>query len=140
MAVSDNISSINVTMPTTYRDLPIAFNVHPGTKDIKPISDIQAVKQAVKNLILTNIGERPFNPKIGSNVSKQLFEPAGPFTAQSIKMEILECLKRNEPRINGVGVRVFDNSDRNAYDVLLTYNIVSLRTQVETQFFLQRLR
>ena len=71
-AVSDSRTSIRTTMPQRYRDLPLSFIKHPGTGDVRPLNDINAVKQSVKNLILTNYGERPFAPRIGGNVTKYL--------------------------------------------------------------------
>ena len=138
--LSDSKSSIRVSIPKAYKDLSLAFLKHPGTNDVRPLSDIDAVKQSVKNLILTNHGDRPFNYKIGSNLTSLLFEPVGPFTSNAIRTEITEVLAKNEPRINGVRVNVFDESERNAYIIRLVYTVVSLNTEVDTQFYLKRLR
>ena len=140
MALMDNRNAVTVSMPTKYRDLPMAFMKHPGTGDVRPVKDIEAVKQSVKNLILTNFGDRPFQPKIGSNVTALLFEPAGPFTQEALRRNIETTIKEQEPRVNGVIVSIFDSSDRNAYVVKLQFNIVSLNVNVETSFFLTRLR
>ena len=140
IAISDSSSSIRVSMPRVYKDLPMSFQKHPGTGDVRPIEDLAAVKQSVRNLILTNYGERPFNNNIGSNVASYLFEPVSPFTANAIERDIESVLSEQEPRINGVLVRVYDKSDENAYIVELQYNVVSLNIQVETSFFLRRLR
>ena len=139
-ALSDKSNSTNVAITRTYRDIPLSFQKHPGTGDVRPLKDIDAVKQSVKNLILTNFGDRPFQFDIGSNVTSLLFEPASGFTAQAIKTEILECLRTKEPRVNGVTVRVTDNSDRNAYVINLAYNVISLNLEVESSFYLRRLR
>lgn len=139
-SLSDKSNSTNVAITRTYRDIPLSFQKHPGTGDVRPLRDIDAVKQSVKNLILTNFGDRPFQFDIGSNVTSLLFEPASSFTAQAIKTEILECLRTKEPRVNGVTVRVTDNSDRNAYVINLSYNVISLNLEVESSFYLRRLR
>ena len=139
-ALSDKSNSTNVAITRTYRDIPLSFQKHPGTGDVRPLKDIDAVKQSVKNLILTNFGDRPFQFDIGSNVTSLLFEPASGFTAQAIKTEILECLRTKEPRVNGVTVRVTDNSERNAYVINLAYNVISLNLEVESSFYLRRLR
>ena len=139
-ALSDKSNSTNVAITRTYRDIPLSFQKHPGTGDVRPLKDIDAVKQSVKNLILTNFGDRPFQFDVGSNVTSLLFEPASGFTAQAIKTEILECLRTKEPRVNGVTVRVTDNSERNAYVINLAYNVISLNLEVESSFYLRRLR
>ena len=138
--LSDNKNSVRVSLQKQYRDLPLSFLKHPGTNDVRPLNDLDAVKQSVKNLILTNYGERPFNPRVGSNVTHYLFEPVSPFTASELERNIQRTLREQEPRINGVFVRVFDNSDENAYVIQLQYNVVSLNIQAESSFLLRRLR
>ena len=132
MALTDNRNSVTISMPKKYRDLPLSFLKHPGTGDVRPINDIDAVKQSVKNLILTNFGDRPFQSKIGSNVTSLLFELVSPFTIEALRRNIETTLREQEPRVNGVIVNVFDNSDRNAYVIHLNYNVVSLNVNVET--------
>lgn len=114
--------------------------VHPTKKDISAVKDLEAVKHAVKNLVLTNFNERPFHPEIGSNVTALLFEPADNFTAMSIKEEILYVLKKYEPRTNGHTVEVTDNSERNSYEVTIGFNVIFSPKREEINFYLQRLR
>tara|TARA_R110000764_G_scaffold174029_1_gene260600 strand:- start:104 stop:550 length:447 start_codon:yes stop_codon:yes gene_type:complete len=132
---SSNISKVGV-----YSDLDLFFTKHPILNDITPLRDIDAVKQAVVNLVLTNFYERPFHPEIGGNVSTKLFEPADRFTASEIRDEIKEVLKNYEPRVNGVNVAVYDQSDANAYTVTIAFNVIFLQAETEVTFNLQRLR
>ena len=71
-----------------YRDIALSFETNTATKDVIVKKDVDAVKQSVKNLILTNHYERPFRPEIGSGVTQLLFEPLDPITAQSLKRVI----------------------------------------------------
>lgn len=133
--------SSNVLRRNLYSDLPINFkDVHPNLKDILPLRDIDAVKQSVISLILTNQGERPFQPDIGSNITRLLFEPADVFTASAIQREIHAVLKRFEPRVTNIVVQVFDNSDRNAYDITIGFQIIFSEEPQEVNFYLERLR
>ena len=133
--------SSNVSKRGLYSDLPINFkDVHPNYKDIIALKDIDAVKQSVQNLILTNRGERPFQPKIGSNITRLLFEPADLFTASAIKSEIITVLKRYEPRVTDITVQVFDNSDRNAYNIIIGFRVIFSEIPQEINFYLERLR
>ena len=75
----------NVARVSTFSDLDLRFRRHPNTSDIKPLTDIEAVKNALRNLLLTNSGDRPFHPEIGSGVTRLLFEPGDPYTAIAIK-------------------------------------------------------
>lgn len=128
-------------MQNVYRDFPMFFtDVHPIKKDIAAIKDLDAVRHAVKNLVLTNFNERPFHPEIGSNVTSYLFEPANNFTSMAIKEEIYYVLKKFEPRTNGHVVEVIDNSERNAYEITIGFNVIFSQTREEVSFYLQRLR
>jgi len=140
-ALSDINPSKNVARSTYYTDLPLFFtDVNRFTKDISSEKDIYAVKQAVKNLILTNFNERPFHPEIGSNVAALLFEPADTFTATAIKQEILFVLKKYEPRTTGHTVEITDNSERNAYEITIGFTVIFSQQREEINFYLQRLR
>ena len=141
-ALSDkNLAGNKISHKSYYSDLSLVFDdVHPNTNDIPKKRDFEAVKQSVKNLILTNYGERPFQPGIGSNITRYLFEPGDPFTAVSIKQDVLKVLKEHEPRVNGVTVFVSDNIERNAIEITIQYNVIFSPQRQEVQFFLERLR
>lgn len=132
--------SSNIATNSVYSDLNLLFPIHPNLDDITPLKDIDAVKQSVKNLVLTNFFEKPFHPEIGGNVTSKLFEPADKFTAIEIRDEIKEVLKNYEPRVNGVKVEVFDNIDANAFVVTIMFNVIFLQLETEVSFNLQRLR
>jgi phage baseplate assembly protein W len=123
-----------------YSDLDLNMSIHPTRKDITPLSDIHAVRNAVKNLILTNFGERPFQSKLGSNVTGLLFEPADQFTAIQMKKEIDRLLRDHEPRINMVKVQILDDVEANAYRVSIGFNVITQNTSTEVELGLQRLR
>ena len=77
-AQSINDSPRNVR---TYSDLDLFFSAKGVSKDISKVTDIQAVKRSVRNLVLLNHYEKPFHPEIGSGVRDMLFEPMTPITA-----------------------------------------------------------
>ena len=123
-----------------YSDLGMPLLIHPGTNDISPITDLNAIRQSVKNLVLTNFGERPFHPEIGTGITGLLFENADFFTANSIKGETLRVLRRFEPRVEDVVVQVFDDPDRNAFRIDVGYKIVDTPVSDDTSFYLERVR
>ncbi len=139
-------SDYNKTRPSTlarkklYSDLDLGMSIHPTRMDIIPLNDIQAVRNAVKNLILTNFGERPFQSKLGSNVTGLLFEPADQFTAIQMKKEIERLLRDHEPRINMVKIQILDDIDANAYRVSIGFNVITQNTTTEVELGLKRLR
>ena len=132
--------SSNVAAESLYTDLDMSLSLHPTLKDIRPLTDVMAVKNSVKNLILTNFSERPFQPKLGSNVTGLLFEPADQFTAIQMKKEIHRLLKDHEPRINAVKLQILDDVDANAYRVTVGFNVIFSNTATEVSLALQRLR
>ena len=123
-----------------YSDLNLFFQKNPNTLDISPLRDIDAVRQSVKNLVLTNFFERPFHPELGSNVTALLFEPADQFTGIAIRDEIQRVVEEFEPRVNNVVVQVFADIDANRYQVSVFFNVVFTNVEQEVTFNLQRLR
>ena len=71
---TDGVRPIDVAT-TLFADLALPFNLHPNTRDIRPITDLNAIRSAVKNLVLTNFGERPFHPELGTSIYDFLFDP-----------------------------------------------------------------
>lgn len=140
LVVSERSSSIKVAKKRQYSDLDLRFLRHPVKKDLIPISDLDAVKQSVKNLILTNFYERPFQPEIGSNIRRLLFEPVDSFTALALKKAIVDVLHLHEPRVDNIVVQIYDYADKNMYAVTIGFQIVSLNTLGEVSFNLERLR
>lgn len=123
-----------------YADLDLALRVHPNKKDIIPLTDIDAVKQSVRNLILTNYGEKLFKPKFGGNVSALLFENVNVFTVLSLQKEIESILKRFEHRIDQININVNDNIDANAFDVTIEFRIIDINTVTEMNLTFNRTR
>lgn len=125
----------------TYSDLDLRDPfISPYSKDVVPVTDIMAVKNSVRNLVLTNFYETPFDPFKGSNVRALLFENANPYTQMAINKEITRVLIQYEPRVNVTAVDVVDNSDMNAYLVTINFNVIALNTQAALNFYLERLR
>ena len=132
--------SLIVSKNRPYSDFDLAMYMHPNTMDIMPLEDLDAVKQAVKNLVLTNFNERPFNPRLGSNIRGFLFEPADVFTIVSLRNAIHRVITQYEPRVDSVTVQVVDNSDENRYDVTIGFRVITLSVDVTFDLYLTRLR
>jgi len=123
-----------------YSDLDLSFNPHPVTGDLMITTGNIAVSRALKNLILTNHYEKPFNPDYGSNVLKLLFEPMTPFTASTLESEIKYTIKNFEPRISINFVNVVADYENDAYAVSISYYINNLVQPFSADFLLARLR
>lgn len=131
-----------VTIPTkrTFRDLDLNFNIHPVKKDINTFSNEFAVINSVKNLVLTNHYERPFQPELGSNIRRLLFENIDSVIAASIENEITEVINNFEPRAQVSKVTAVPAPDENRYNVELEFFIINSPNPVTISFFLERIR
>ena len=125
----------------TFKDLNVTFKPHPVTGDLIVKKDDAAIKQSVVNLLLTSKGERPFQPQLGSNLRRLLFENLDVVTASEISSNIRDTLDQFEPRITVDNVRCVPQYMDNGYQVELTYTIVGRDdAPVTVEFFLERTR
>ena len=125
----------------TFKDLSVTFKKHPVTDDMISVKDNAAIVQSISNLLLTRKGERPFQPDIGSDLTKTLFEPLDYASSGLIRSEVLRVLRKFEPRITVDNVRCVPQYMDNGYQVELTYTIVGRDdAPVTVEFFLERTR
>lgn len=123
-----------------FADLDLAFNIHPVKKDLVLSTNTNAVKRALKNLVLTNHYERPFHPEIGSNVIKLLFEPMTPLVENYLETEIYNTIVNFEPRVKLQSIEVNGDDERNGYVIIITYYEVNSTTPITIDFLLERSR
>ena len=123
-----------------YKDLDLDFQKNTATSDIQKLSDVEAVKRSVRNLINTNHYERPFHPEIGSNLRAMLFENITPQMTHAISKQIDLLLKNFEPRIRLVQINVQPFIQRNGYRASISFFVINTPERVEIETFLERLR
>ena len=124
-----------------YTDLDLFFGRKTSDSDISKVTDVQAVKRSIRNLVLLNHYEKPFHPEIGSGVRDMLFELMTPVTAVVLTRKIEDVINNFEPRARVIAVRAFPNLDRNAYDVSIQFYVVNTPTElVDLTVLLERLR
>ena len=123
-----------------WSDLDLDFQAHPVTKDIVTKTDVEAVKRSVRNLILTNKYERPFQPQIDGGVTRHLFELGTPMTKHNVKSAIELAVANFEPRAEVISVFVGGDLDRNGFDVTIEFRVVNHPNPVTIELFLERLR
>jgi phage baseplate assembly protein W len=124
-----------------YTDLDLFFGKKSSDSDISKVTDIQAVKRSIRNLVLLNVYEKPFHPEISGGVREMLFELMTPITAQIIAKQVENVINNFEPRAKLVGVRVQPNLDRNLYELTIEFYVVNAPTElVDMSVMLERLR
>ena len=129
-----------VSRKKPHRDLDLSLKIHPIRKDIIPLKDDNAIKNAVKNLLISNFYERPFAVDKGANLRGLLFEPADAITRISIKENIKKVIKKYEPRVQVKQIIVNELADQNAYKVLVFMRIKESDTDQSVEIILRRLK
>lgn len=123
-----------------FSDLNLNMPIHPNRKDIIPLTDIDAIKQAVKNLVMTNRGEKVFRQDVGGNITGVLFENYSQYMAIDIKVAIKRVLKRNEPRVKNITIQVTPTEDKNAVTATVGFKLNNEQREFDLEFALNRLR
>ena len=141
MAVYDAQLNNTARATTQYTDLDLFFGKKTSNNDVRQVTDVQAVKRSIRNLVQLNTYEKPFHPEISGGVRELLFEPMSPLVAVVIARKIEDVITNFEPRARLVSVRAFPDLDRNAYEVSVEFYIVNAPTElVDFSIMLERLR
>ena len=123
-----------------YADLNLSFTKNPATKDVARIFDVQAIKRAVKNIILTNKYEKPFNSDFGCNLRGFLFENITEPLLVIIKDRVAMAIEKYEPRVSVEDVVVKEDIDKNGINIMVSFLINGTEAPVSVSTFLQRVR
>jgi hypothetical protein len=123
-----------------FSDLDLNFTKHPVTKDVSKKVNENAIATSIRNLLLTSFYERPFNPELGSNLKKFLFEPIDNVTTSIIQDSIFETINNFEPRVTISEVVAAPNFDEQRYDVYVTFFVKNTVEPITISFFLERIR
>ena len=134
-----NQASIITSRSKLFRDIDLSFTVRPSGEVYKKI-DAAAVKQAIKNLLLTNHFEKPFLPLYGGNLRDLLFELAHSSISEEITSNITRAIESYEPRAKIVDIRVDNQADYNSMGVTVEFRIVNTEETVIFTTTLTRLR
>ena len=120
-----------------FRDLSIGMKNNPNTEDFSVVKNENAIKQSIKNLVLTGFGERPFQPTKGSRLRQMLFENFDVFMSEELKEEILNVVALFEPRVVVNEVRL-EVDDTNNLEVEVDYTIIGETLTQTVDFLLER--
>ena len=124
-----------------FKDLNLNFNKNLVTNDIAKLTDVEAIKRSVRNLVQLNHYEKPFHPEIGSNIRATLFENISPVTAALLTRQIETVIRTYEPRARLISVTALPNLDRNEYEVSIEFYVVNQPTElVDLTIMLERVR
>jgi phage baseplate assembly protein W len=123
-----------------YKDIDMSFKPNVLTKDIGKKFDVNAVKQSLKNVLLTQKGEKPFNPNYGSGIYDLLFEPMDYLVSSVMQKEIETTIENYEPRVELIDVECEPNFDLEQYEIRIEFYVIGVKEPQVYTNVLQRLR
>lgn len=123
-----------------YSDIRGDLALNPATDDVLLVTNEEAIRTSIINLLNTDRYERVMQPNIGSNIRGLLFENADVQTAYNLRELIYETIETFEPRCQLIDVVVEDDQDRNAYNLYITFNLINQAEPQLLEFALERVR
>ena len=115
----------------SFKDFSLTFEKNAVTNDILALKNEAAIKESVKNIVLYNFYEKPFNPFFGGNIIGLLFENSTPSMELEIKNRIEQSIETQEPRVTAVTVDVDFEEDQNDLQVEINYLILGIKPKFD---------
>jgi phage baseplate assembly protein W len=126
--------------PLVYSDFYSNFDLELVKKDLLSYKNEDSVKRSIRNILLTDKGERFFNPTFGSDIRKMLFENFSPSTEQVVADLIKTAIGNHEPRANVIDVNVSGNPDQNSMYINIVFSVINKAEPVTLELILNRIR
>jgi phage baseplate assembly protein W len=123
-----------------FKDIDLSFKVNPFTKDIYLKQDEEAVKTALRHLILTKNFERPFHPEVGTQVTSLLFENFSPSVRIAMEKTIEDAILKFEPRVKLNNISILELQDGNTLEVTINFTLRNVNRPVTLTTLLTRVR
>lgn len=123
-----------------YSDLSTNFSLNAMTSDVVRLTELDAVKRAIKNIVMTNKYERLLNPRFGAGINDLLFEPMSPLTTMTLRDAIEDTIVTYEPRADLITLDVVPDDLNQTYYVDIVFSLRSTNQTGTVQFFIDRIR
>ena len=136
---NENVKSITVSTDRSYSDIDCAFVPRPSGDIYKKV-DVEAVRQSVKNILMTNHGEKPFAPKYGGGLNRFLFSLSTEMDVSIIAKEVSRAIQVHEPRANIVGIEIDISPDYNSMNVNVLFEVLNYPQPVSVNVVIGRAR
>jgi len=127
-------------IPTLYSDISTSFAASPLDGELGRVTNESAVKQSIRNIVFTNLGERPFQPNFGSNVLGSMFEFGNPVEYQILENNIRSAIAQYEPRAHLVDATVTGTDDPNQVLATVTFSLQNVTEQQSMDIVISRVR
>lgn len=123
-----------------FSDFLTGFDMTPFGNQIGRVVNEKAVSQSLKNLVKTSLGERLFQPTVGSDVYAMLFENNIPEDVDLLELVIKNTIENNEPRVNLLGVQIEEQSNENSLQITIYYTLINNPEPITLTVLLKRVR
>ena len=123
-----------------YKDFNMNMIAHPITGDLVTVTNEDAIKQSVKNIIQTNFYESPFHPAKGCQIKGLLFLPISELVIETIRTVIAEALSNYEKRIKVLDIVISLNDEENRYNIITIYKPINSNEAITVKTYLKRVR
>ena len=124
----------------TFSDFTNDLTVHPISQQLVILKNADSVKQSLRNLILTNLGEKPFNPLFGSNINKSLFELFDPFFVEDVKRYVTLAVTQYEKRVNLISVDVTQDARETGVTINIVFSLINTTQPLSISIYVKRVR
>jgi phage baseplate assembly protein W len=128
------------TKKLTYGDFKTNFNVHPGSKDLVLMSEVDSIKYSIINIIKTSRFSRPFQPTLGCYINDMIFEQMDNITLSLARQTIKDAIAVHEPRAQLRNVIISPSEDENGIYVSIVFNALNSNTPITLDIVLDRIR
>jgi len=123
-----------------YSDFHKDLTINPLSNDIAIKKDEDAVKESIKNLLLTDRGERLFQPNLGGDIRATLFDNNTPMTIKLLEEKVKAVINNFEPRINLIEVKITTEYNSNKVQIAVYFNLRNINSPLSVTVFLERTR
>lgn len=123
-----------------FSDFLDSFAKTPVGNQLARVTGPRSVNQALKNLIMTNLGERPFQPDIGSNILASLFENNVPEVLSTLEFYVQNAINNHEPRVNLIDVKASTTDNEHGITITIIYSLINNADPISFSFLLRRVR
>ena len=131
---------MSIIKNVVYKDFDLLFDVHPVTRKLNTLTNNRAISRALKTLVLTDKGERPYQPFLGCDVRNRLFELDDGFTEDEIVENIQDVIAEYEPRAQLIDVVANVRPDQNSVNVSITFRVINTSNPTTINILLEKVR
>jgi phage baseplate assembly protein W len=140
MATVKDRFSASSTKNQVYSDFANDLTPHPVVKDVLRYVNENSVNRSIRNLVFTGRGERLYQPDVGCDITKMLFEPMSNGVAELISSTVQKVISDYEPRAKVIEVNALPDYENNAYQVIIQYMIINRQNPITLNVSLTRVR